>query len=95
MTEAEIGVFARNVRNLAVVRTTPIHLELSGDPLRKLASLRLQNGTEEEGCDFDNLRFYLLMRLADRFYSKHNKYPGQSDDEVESDISELKVRYSY
>lgn len=91
LVESDIQLFCKNVRYLNVLRTSTIYNELYSDRLRLLAKTRLQNGTDEEGLDNDELRFYILMRLIDRFYSKHNRFPGQTDDEVESHISELKV----
>ena len=95
LVESDIQLFCKNVRYLNVLRTSTIYNELYSDRLRLLAKTRLQNGTDEEGLDNDELRFYILMRLIDRFYSKHNRFPGQTDDEVESHISELKVFHFY
>jgi len=93
ISDKEVQLICKNARYLTVIRTSPIHAELTGESLQKLAASRLQNGAEEEGTEFDELRYYLLMRLVDRFYSKHNRFPGQRDDEVESDISELKREF--
>lgn len=98
VSEADLTVLARNARFLRLIRTGPIADELSpsspSPALRQLATSRLQNGgAEEEGAEYDELRFYLLMRLVDRFHAKQNRFPGQRDDEVESDIAELKVSF--
>lgn len=91
IAESDVRLFCKNVRHLVVLRTSPIHNELVGEPLKKFAIHRLQNSTDEEESENDELRFYILMRLVDRFHSKHKRFPGQTEDEVESHISELKV----
>lgn len=90
----QISTFAKNTRYLSLVRTKAIADELSSDKLRKLVATHLQNGTEEEGSEHDELRFYLLMRLVDRFHGKHNRYPGQIGD-IENDVLELKVLFVF
>ncbi|KAJ6220449.1 hypothetical protein RDWZM_006261 [Blomia tropicalis] len=92
VSEKEVQLLCRNAPYLTVIRTNPIYNELTGDRLKKFSS-RLQNGTDEEGSEFDELRFYLLMRIADRFYSKQNRLPGQHDDEIENDVSEMKREF--
>ena len=36
--------------------------------------------------------WYILFRAVDQFFEKHNRLPGQCDQEVETDVSLLKVR---
>ena len=85
--DSDIHLFCKNVRYLRIIRTSPIYQEMQSKTMRNLVTFRLQN--DEEESDSDELRFYILMRLIDRFYSKHRRFPGQNSDEV--DISELKV----
>jgi amyloid beta precursor protein binding protein 1 len=88
VTENEINIFCKNSHNLRVVRTTSIDSELTGDRLRRIVST-IQ--IADDDTEHDELRYYILMRLIDRFYSFHNRFPGQCNDEVESDVSILKV----
>lgn len=87
--ETDIKSFCKNVRYLALIRTSPIYQEMTSKTLRNLASSLLANGTDEEDFGSDQLRFYILMRLLDRFYSKHQRFPGQNENEV--DVMEFKV----
>ncbi len=102
VSEADLALFCRNARFLTVLRCAgPMAEELTtgSAALRALASCpQLQSGADEGECgedggssEYDMLRLYLLMRLVERFTGKHNRHPGQRDDEVESDIAELKV----
>ncbi|KAH9395109.1 NEDD8-activating enzyme E1 regulatory subunit [Tyrophagus putrescentiae] len=108
VSEADLALFCRNARFLTVLRCAgPMAEELTtgSAALRALASCpQLQSGADEgEGGEeggggagssqYDMLRLYLLMRLVDRFTGKHNRHPGQRDDEVESDIAELKREF--
>ncbi|KAI7687054.1 hypothetical protein SSS_01148 [Sarcoptes scabiei] len=88
ISDFDINLFCKNVRNLIVLRTGPMFDDIFNKSMRLLAAKNLQNCTDEEDSDSDILRFYILMRLIDRFYSKHRRFPGQNDDEV--DVSELK-----
>ena len=45
-----------------------------------------------ENANNDNYKWYLCMRAASIFYNKKNRYPGHNDDQIDSDIPELKVR---
>ncbi len=36
-----------------------------------------------------NISWYLGLRAAFRFETKHNRYPGSDDDKVSSDVDEL------
>ncbi|KAF7491688.1 Nedd8-activating enzyme E1 regulatory subunit [Sarcoptes scabiei] len=91
ISDFDINLFCKNVRNLIVLRTGPMFDDIFNKSMRLLAAKNLQNCTDEEDSDSDILRFYILMRLIDRFYSKHRRFPGQNDDEV--DVSELKREF--
>ncbi|CAG2121501.1 unnamed protein product [Medioppia subpectinata] len=82
-----MNLFCKSAHYLRVVRTSEIDTELSGHRLRQIVNTM---GIADEDTEDDELRYYLLMRLVDKFYSFHNRYPGQSHDEVESDVSLLK-----
>ncbi|CAG2119683.1 unnamed protein product [Medioppia subpectinata] len=87
VTENDMNLFCKSAHYLRVVRTSEIDTELSGHRLRQIVNTM---GIADEDTEDDELRYYLLMRLVDKFYSFHNRYPGQSHDEVESDVSLLK-----
>lgn len=36
--------------------------------------------------------YYVMLRAVDRFYNEYNRYPGFFEDQLETDISKLKVR---
>ncbi len=38
----------------------------------------------------DNLIFYLLFRSVEIFYMEYSRYPGESYDNIESDVAMLK-----
>ncbi|CAG2162247.1 unnamed protein product [Oppiella nova] len=65
-----------------------IDTELSGHRLKQIANTI---GIADDDTEDDELRYYLLMRLVDKFYSFHNRFPGERNDEVESDVSVLKT----
>jgi hypothetical protein len=52
------------------------------------------SGMGIEDTDNNDVVFYVLLRAVDRFYSEYNRYPGYYDDQVETDVSNLKVRSS-
>lgn len=44
--------------------------------------------------DPDNLiEHYIILRGIERFYSEYYTYPGEIDEQVETDIPKLKVNY--
>ncbi|XP_064646486.1 NEDD8-activating enzyme E1 regulatory subunit-like isoform X2 [Lineus longissimus] len=48
-------------------------------------------GMNLEDTDNSDVVFYVLLRAVDRFYSEYNRYPGYYDDQVETDVSNLKT----
>ncbi|CAG2176012.1 unnamed protein product, partial [Oppiella nova] len=88
VTESEVNLFCKNAHYLRVIRTSRIDTELSGHRLKQIANTI---GIADDDTEDDELRYYLLMRLVDKFYSFHNRFPGERNDEVESDVSVLKT----
>lgn len=91
VSEQSLHVFCKNIHYLTVINTSRVCDELNTDASKELLT-RMQNETEEFNADFDQLRFYLLFKCVDRFYSKNNRYPGQFE-QIEADIAELKVGF--
>lgn len=88
ITENEVNLFCKNVQSLRVLRTSAIEAELNGERLRQIVNTI---GIADDDTEDDELRYYILMRLVDKFYSFHNRFPGLCNDEVESDVSTLKA----
>ena len=88
ITENEVNLFCKNAYNLRILRTSSMESELNGERLRQIVSTI---GIADDDTEDDELRYYILMRLVDKFYSFHNRFPGLCNDEVESDVSILKV----
>lgn len=86
VTENDMKTFCKNAHCLNLIRTSMFETELTGAPLRELIT-SIQAGDETN----DELVFYLLLRSVDRFYSQNNRLPGSLNDQLESDISLVKV----
>lgn len=39
------------------------------------------------------IEHYIILRGIERFYSEYYTYPGEIDEQVETDIPKLKVNY--
>ncbi|XP_054164449.1 NEDD8-activating enzyme E1 regulatory subunit-like [Oppia nitens] len=87
LTENDVQLFCKNTQFLRVVGTSDIESELNGKALKQIVNTI---GIADEDTEDDALRYYLLMRLVDKFYSIHNRFPGDRNDEVESDIAILR-----
>lgn len=84
ITEAQVKLFCKNASFINVVRGTCIADEY--DPRTSNArqiSEALENG---DGL----LIYHVMLRGVDKFYTEHNTYPGEYDDQVEPDIVKLK-----
>lgn len=79
-------LFCKNAHSLQWVRYRSIADELT--PSSALG-LRL-SGLMDEGGDAPAAGFYLLLRAADAFHTRYNRWPGTMDDNVESDVPLLK-----
>jgi len=79
----EIRLFCKSAAGLRLVRTRSLQQEYSkGDVTEQLGSL-----LEEPN---NNAVFYLLLRSVDRFYAQYGRYPGWTDEQVQTDIPLLK-----
>lgn len=80
--EDEIRLFCKNSAFLRVVQCKSLHEEYKSVPENLVSNL--------EDPDSD-VSFYVLLRAVDKFYAKFNKYPGESDEDVESDCENLQA----
>lgn len=83
---SEIRMFCKHVRYLRVVRYRKLEEEFTGSTCKGDA-LR-QALTAEDSAT--NASLYILLRAVDQFYSKHRRYPGLYDQEVDGDVPALK-----
>ena len=74
----EIKKFCKNSQFLQVVRYRSLQEELE-NPKSLFQNQELDT----------HLSFYIALRAVDNFYAKHNRYPGDKDATVESDVSEI------
>lgn len=86
VSEEEVKLLCKNAHCLRLLRTSSIESELLGEPLKELvSSLHASDSLNEE------LIYYLLVRSIDRFYTQFKRFPGQFDDQVDTDVGLLKV----
>lgn len=86
ISASEIRMFCKHVRCLRVVRYRTLEEEFTGTSCKSDA-LR-QALTAEDTVT--NASLYILLRAVDQFYSKHHRYPGLYDQEVDGDVPALK-----
>lgn len=95
ISENQVKTLCKNSHCLRLVRTTPIwaeYLDLEDKSTKTFTKLReLVNSSDFNGDENNDLIFYLMLRSINRFYTQYNRYPGDCDDQVESDIVILKV----
>lgn len=76
----ETKLICKNIRDLQLVTTAPIHQEYD------LKSYNLKE--EEEEDEFVSI--YLCFKALDLFFSTYGRSPGCQDDHVETDVNKLK-----
>ncbi|KAK7504555.1 hypothetical protein BaRGS_00004041, partial [Batillaria attramentaria] len=86
ISESEIRTFCRNAAFLRVVRCRSLL-----DEYRNNSANTEELGMHIENEEEDDVVFYVLLRLVDRFYEEYNRYPGLDNDHVEPDIPKLKA----
>ncbi|CAL1290314.1 unnamed protein product [Larinioides sclopetarius] len=84
ISEHEVKVFCKNAHCLRVLHGRSIKNEYNPE---KSNVQSLIADLEHEDSD---IIFYVLLRAVDKFNSEYCRYPGQTNDEVESDIVKLK-----
>lgn len=86
ITLEQTRLFCKNAHSLQFMRYRSIAQELTPATAQvsRLAALM------EEGGDAPAVGFYMLLRAADAFFARYNRWPGTMDDNVESDVSLLK-----
>ncbi|KAA6425651.1 MAG: NEDD8-activating enzyme E1 regulatory subunit-like [Trebouxia sp. A1-2] len=84
--DRDIAAVTKHVQNVLVVRYRTLEEEFTGTSCKSDA-LRQALAAEDT---VTNASLYILLRAADRFYSKHHRYPGLYDQEVDGDIPALK-----
>ncbi|XP_074640964.1 NEDD8-activating enzyme E1 regulatory subunit-like isoform X2 [Tubulanus polymorphus] len=85
ISENYIKMFCKNAAFLRVVRCRPLSEE-HNPQLAKVADIAMHL----EDCENSDGIFYVLMRGVDRFHVEYNRYPGYYEDQVETDVSNLK-----
>lgn len=86
ISEAYVRLFCKNAAFLRAIHFRSLSAEYTPQTA-KVNELGM--GIEDtDNCD---TVFYVLLRAVDRFYSEYNRYPGYYDDQVETDVSNLKT----
>jgi len=83
--EGLIKLFCKNCLTLRLLKYRNLEDELTSPLLENLESHMLDFMTMEVG----NGIWYLLLRASERFYTEHNRYPGERKDYAD-DYEELK-----
>lgn len=76
----ETKLICKNIRDLRIIRTTPICDEYESK------SLVIREDGEDDEC----MAIYLGFRALDSFYSTYGRLPGRQADQVETDVAKLK-----
>ncbi|GIX87298.1 NEDD8-activating enzyme E1 regulatory subunit [Caerostris extrusa] len=84
ISEQEVKIFCKNSHCLRVLHGRSIRDEYN--PNASNTQSLIAHLEHEDS----NIVFYVLLRAVDKFYSTYCRYPGQTNDEVESDIVKLK-----
>jgi len=80
-----IKTFCKNAQNLFILRFKSLEQEYNKDGINKeVIADELNSGPENDFV------YYILLRAADRFHSKHGRYPAVADSEVATDFPLLK-----
>ncbi|KAL3148869.1 hypothetical protein ABBQ32_001742 [Trebouxia sp. C0010 RCD-2024] len=82
----EIRMFCKHVRCLRVVRYRSLEEEFTGSSCRS-DSLRQALTAEDSAA---NASLYILLRAVDQFFSKHRRWPGLYEQEIDGDVPALK-----
>lgn len=77
----EIKLVCKNIRNLQMISTEPIH-----DSTTSLKDSYLRDQDEED----EFITISVCLNALDLFFSTYSRMPGHQDDQVEVDISKLK-----
>ena len=83
ISEQEVVTFCRHSAFLQVVRTHSLHQE--NDPQTINASA-LDTYLDDSSSI---MAYYVLLRAADKFFLVHNRFPGDSENQFESDVAEM------
>eukprot|EP00475_Leptophrys_vorax_P032503 TRINITY_DN5020_c0_g1_i1.p1 TRINITY_DN5020_c0_g1~~TRINITY_DN5020_c0_g1_i1.p1 ORF type:complete len:552 (+),score=153.31 TRINITY_DN5020_c0_g1_i1:1610-3265(+) len=105
--DADLAIFVKNCRNLALERFRAYEDELKADDSFKEAIGEFLNLMEEDEGDEakkpsggplavpHNIHWYIALRAAERFHEKFHRYPGQfaqhSEDDLQADVAKLTV----
>ncbi|GFR05999.1 NEDD8-activating enzyme E1 regulatory subunit [Trichonephila clavata] len=84
ISEHEVKVFCKNAHCLRVIRGRAIKNEYNPE------TSNIQSLIADLEHEDSDIIFYILLRAVDKFHSEYCRYPGQTNDEVESDIMKLK-----
>ncbi|XP_054718330.1 NEDD8-activating enzyme E1 regulatory subunit-like [Uloborus diversus] len=84
ITEHEIKTFCKNSYCLRVLHGRSLKEEYD------CKTSRIQNLIANLEHEDSDIIFYALLRAADKFYTEYCRFPGQSNDDVESDIIKIK-----
>lgn len=85
ISESDVKLFCKNVRNLRVIRGRSIKDEYDAK------TAKVNEITQHLDNPDSEMVFYVLLRATDRFYTEYNRYPGYFNDQVEPDIVKLKT----
>jgi len=87
---SEIKRFCRHARHLRLVRTPPLAVAGDGGTAgssTRADALRAALSSEESS---GNASLHVLLRAADRFVERYQRFPGTFDAEQEEDVAQLK-----
>ncbi|KAI1283817.1 Nedd8-activating enzyme E1 regulatory subunit [Halotydeus destructor] len=91
-SDFEVKLFCKNAHHLNVIRTSPISSAYAQEHKQVSDNIKNTIASQELAGDSDSLIvFYLLIRATEKFYSKYNRQPGETSDEIDSDIVMLKA----
>lgn len=85
ISESEVKLFCKNSYSLRLVRGRSLEEEYH--PKKAKVQDILANLEHSD----NDMVFYVLLRAVDRFYSEYNEYPGYCNDELGTDIKNLRT----
>jgi len=89
VTEDEIKNFCKNCNFLKVVRYRSLEEERNPKTAKSsLFASHLASPPEQVSL---NIVWYFMLRAVDRFFSQHNRYPGDTDATISKDAESLIV----
>jgi len=88
ITDEEIKTFCKNCNFLKVIRYRSLEEERNPNTAKKSQLASMLEAPSEEASS--NIAWYFMLRIVDRFYTQHNRYPGDTDNTIEQDVSSLK-----